>query len=122
MVWRHRFVGRGSFSLVLLFIILAGCLPRSRGSATQTDWPDYLGDKARTHFSALDQINNGNVRRLQVAWVYHAGDARDDNLSQIQCNPLVVGGVLYGTTPQLKLVALHADTGKQIWRFDPFAG
>src|SRR6185369_15609566 len=44
-----------------------------------------------------------------------------DNFSQIQCNPLVVGGVLYGTTPRLKLVALDAVTGHELWRFDPFA-
>lgn len=91
-------------------------------SATNRDWPEYLGDKARSHFSPLDQLNTHNVRRLEVAWTYHSGDARDDNLSQIQCNPLIVGGVLYGTTPQLKLVALNAATGKELWRFDPFAG
>jgi quinoprotein glucose dehydrogenase len=91
-------------------------------SAADREWPVYLGDKACSHFSPLDQINGANVHRLALAWTYHAGDARDDNLSQIQCNPLVIGGVLYGTTPQLKLVALQAATGKELWRFDPFAG
>jgi quinoprotein glucose dehydrogenase len=57
-----------------------------------------------------------------VAWTYHSGDARDDNFSQIQCNPLIIDGILYGTTPQLKLVALDAATGHERWRFDPFAG
>ena len=104
---------------LLCFIAVLGQLD---AAAADRDWPEYLGDKARTHFSPLDQVNTRNVRRLQVAWTYHAGDARDDNLSQIQCNPIIVGGMLYGTTPQLKLIALQAATGRELWRFDPFAG
>ena len=90
--------------------------------AADLDWPVYLGDKASTHFSALTQINRRNVHRLQVAWTYRSGDGRQDDRSQIQCNPLVIGGVLYGTSPQLKLLALDASTGRERWRFDPFAG
>ena len=62
------------------------------------------------------------MHRLQVAWTYRSGDGRQDDRSQIQCNPLVIGGVLYGTSPQLKLLALDASTGRERWRFDPFAG
>ena len=40
--------------------------------------------------------------------------------SQIQCNPLVVHGVLYATSPQLKVLALDAATGARKWVFDPF--
>jgi quinoprotein glucose dehydrogenase len=85
------------------------------------DWGVYLGDKASTQFSDLTQINKTNVQRLQAVWTFRSGDARQDNRSQIQCNPLVIGGVLYGTSPQLKLLALNAATGQEIWRFDPFA-
>ncbi len=85
--------------------VVAVALPLLAAAAANRDWPEYLGDKARTHFSPLKQVNTSNVRRLQVAWTYHAGDARDDNLSQIQCNPVVVGGVLYGTTPQLNMTS-----------------
>lgn len=89
--------------------------------AAGRDWPVYLGDAASSHYSTLRQITPRNVRRLEVAWTYRSGDARADNRSQIQCNPLIVDGVLYGTSPQLKLVALDAATGRELWRFDPFA-
>ncbi len=89
--------------------------------AADRDWPVYLGDKASTHFSPLTQINRKNVTRLEVAWTYRSGDGRSDDRSQIQCNPLIVNGVLYGTSPQLKLLALDASTGRERWRFDPFA-
>ncbi len=86
--------------------------------AAGRDWPAYLGDKAASHYSTLDQITPGNVKGLEVAWTWHAGDARPDS-SQIQCNPLVIDGVIYATTPAMKLVALDARTGTELWRFEP---
>ncbi len=87
--------------------------------AADVDWPVYLGDKGSTHFSTLRQVNRRSVARLEVAWVYHSGGLDGQNRSQIQCNPLIVDGVLYGTTPDQQLFALAADTGRELWRFDP---
>jgi len=103
---------------ILLLPALLLCAGRTQ--AADQNWPTYLGDAARSHFSPLDQIDRRNVRRLEVAWVYHSGDAREDR-SQNQCNPLIIDGVLYGTSPQLKLLALDAATGRELWRFDPAA-
>lgn len=90
---------------------------------TQADeeWPVYGADHANSRYSILDQINRGNVHQLQPAWVYHAGDHRTDNRSEIQCNPIIVNGILYATSPALKVFALRADTGDELWTFDPFA-
>jgi quinoprotein glucose dehydrogenase len=109
----------GSKRYLLLAATLLGSVAALR--AADHDWPVYLGDKASTHFSPLEQINRNNVQRLQVAWTCHCGDTRQDDRSQIQCNPLVIDNVLYGTSPQLKLLALDAVTGRELWRFDPFA-
>jgi len=89
-------------------------------AAAGHDWPTYLADKAASHYSTLAQITPENVGQLEVAWTWHAGDARPDT-SQIQCNPLVIDGTLYATSPQQKLVALDAATGRELWRFDPAA-
>ncbi|MFK7935545.1 MAG: PQQ-binding-like beta-propeller repeat protein [Saprospiraceae bacterium] len=91
-------------------------------SDNSADWPSYLGGDDSNQYSTLAQINTENVSELQPAWTYRSGDADADNRSQIQCNPLVIDGILYGTSPQLKLFALDAATGKEIWRFDPFGG
>ena len=69
------------------------------------------GDPGHTQHSPLAQITPANVARLRVAWTYHTGDARPDNRSQIQCNPVVVDGVLYATSAGLKAFALDAATG-----------
>lgn len=83
------------------------------------DWPTYLGDGSSQH-STLDQITPANAHRLETAWIYHAGGTDPNNYSQMQTSPIVVGGILYGASPQLQHFALDAATGNELWRFDPF--
>ncbi|GHB84353.1 outer membrane protein assembly factor BamB family protein [Persicitalea jodogahamensis] len=87
-----------------------------------TTWATYRADAASTAYSALDQINLSNVENLEVAWTYQSGDAREGNRSSIQCNPIVADGRMYVSSPALKLMALDPETGRELWRFDPFAG
>lgn len=82
-------------------------------------WQVYGGSKENIHYSSLTQIDTNNVRDLQVAWEYHTLDADTANHSQIQCNPIIIDSTLYGTSPQAKLFALDAATGKQKWVFNP---
>jgi len=84
------------------------------------DWTMFGGGGENIHYSALSQITHENVHQLQVAWRYDSGD--EFNGSEMQCNPVVVDGVLYATTPKLRVVALDAATGKEIWSFDPNEG
>jgi len=102
-----------------LALLAAGIARPADSRAAGNDWPAYLGDAGASHFSPLRQINPGNVARLAVAWTYRTGGADPDNRSQIQCNPLVVGTVLFGTTPDQRVFALDAATGRELWRFDP---
>ena len=80
-------------------------------------WTVYGGGPDSIRYSALGQINRTNVARLEVAWTYDTGDAFAD--SEMECNPIVVNGLLYATTPKLRLIALDAATGKLRWSFDP---
>jgi quinoprotein glucose dehydrogenase len=110
------------FEWVLFTCVLTLAMTFTIQAIESQDWASYLGDNERTHFSPLKQINNRNVAKLEVAWTYHCGDMRPGDRSQIQCNPLIIDGVLYGTSPELKLLALDAATGRELWRFDPYAG
>ena len=84
-------------------------------------WPAYLGEGA-AHYSAASQITTKNVTELEPAWSYRTGDLDPEAGGQIQCNPLVIDGVLYGTSPRLMLFALDAATGRELWRFTPDFG
>jgi len=91
-------------------------------SSKYVNWAAYLGDKQSSQFTPLTQINKKNVKNLKVAWEYHAGDPDTiKNRTQIQCNPLIIDGILYGSSPKLKFFALDAKTGKALWKFDPYA-
>ena len=110
------------FRLILPFSYL-GCLFFSAcgekvPAIEYTGWAHYGGSEDGARYSSLSQINQSNVSELQVAWTYHTGDASER--SQIQCQPIVVNGLLFGTTPKLNVFALDAATGKEVWRFDPF--
>ena len=85
----------------------------------QTDWRTWSGGNDGNRYSPLTQITKANVSKLKVAWEYHSGDGDARGRTMMQCTPLVIGGVLYATTPTLMAVALDAATGKEIWRFDP---
>ncbi len=82
------------------------------------EWRHYLGDPGRSHYSPLAQINRDNVTSLELAWSYDTGPL-EGSLSQIQCNPIVVDGTLYGTTSRAHVFALDAANGRERWRFDP---
>ena len=84
------------------------------------NWPVYLGDYASSHFVTASEINRQNVSSLQVAWTFDGGESDPNNRSQIQCNPLVVDGVLYGSTASLKFIALDAASGALKWSYNPF--
>ncbi|MEQ9290326.1 MAG: PQQ-binding-like beta-propeller repeat protein [Cyclobacteriaceae bacterium] len=102
---------------VSLCIFLAGCSQNSPKTEYNT-WKIYRGDEGSNAYSTLAQINKDNVKHLDLAWTYQTGDHKSG--TSIQCNPIVVDGVLYGTTPTLKVFALDASTGKEIWKFNPF--
>ncbi|MFO1497270.1 MAG: PQQ-binding-like beta-propeller repeat protein [Verrucomicrobiota bacterium] len=85
-------------------------------------WPTYGGDPAGTKYSPLAQINRTNVTQLQPAWVYRCDDMRLQPASTIECNPLIIDGIIYLTTAGLKVAALEAATGQTRWIFDPWNG
>ncbi len=90
---------------------------------TDLDWPTYGGNNAGNRYSPLTQINKDNVQNLQLTWTYDTGENNnpEERAMNLQCQPIVVNGILYGTTPKMKLFAVHAANGEQVWKFDPFA-
>jgi quinate dehydrogenase (quinone) len=89
----------------------------------QKDWAHYGNTVGGSRFVALDQINRSNVDKLQVAWTFHTGDVAvsDGNGAEDQLTPLQIGERVFICTPHNDLIALDADTGKQLWRHDVHA-
>jgi quinoprotein glucose dehydrogenase len=95
------------------------------GVGPQTDWPTYGHDPGGLQYSPLKQINTGNVAKLQVAWTYDirpkpdvadVGATPPRNRAS-QSTPLVVGNVMYLSTPYSHVMAMEPETGKVIWDY-----
>jgi quinoprotein glucose dehydrogenase len=99
--------------LLFLLPVLPGC---SSHKYNYSNWEMYRGGPESNCYSSLTQVNLQNVSQLEIAWTYHTNDKGP----AIQCNPIVINGVMYVTSPALKVIALNAATGKMIWTFDPF--
>jgi len=102
----------------MLGVVLLATAAVHAAAPASADWPAYLGGEDRSHYSTLAQINPANVHTLAVVWTYRAGEVGANPRSEMQCNPLVVGGVMFATLPGAKLIALDAATGREHWRFD----
>src|SRR5579883_1495500 len=87
--------------------------------AFAADWP-VNGGPDNIRYTTLSQISSANVAKLQQVWRWDSHDEFKD--SEMQSNPIVVDGVLYATTPKMRVAALDAATGKEIWVFDPNDG
>lgn len=97
----------------------AGPLPVINGRNT-IGWSNVGNDKGGMRYARVKQITRENVKDLKVAWTYKCGDGTSG--STIECTPIMVEGVLYLTTPRLKIVALDAGTGREIWTYNPHSG
>jgi quinoprotein glucose dehydrogenase len=93
---------------------------RTRPGTGYLDWKAYGGGPDNIRYSRLDQINRNNVRKLKVAWTFDSGDAFPG--SEMQCNPIMVNGALFVTTPKHRILALDAARGTLRWSFDPTVG
>lgn len=104
-------------ALILLLVSCDQKSPESKASELAT-WKVKGGNPEATQYSSLSQITKENVNNLTLAWKYDSQEADTaQNRSQMQCNPIIIEGVLYGTSPTLKAFALDAKTGKEIWKF-----
>ena len=99
-------------------LLLAPAAMQAQGR--NVDWPVYGGGSDNTHYTSLNQITPANVSKLEVAWKYETHDESPG--SEMQANPIILDGVLYAESPKLKIFALDAATGREIWKFDPSGG
>ena len=123
----HSFYMRDFFrySFYLLFLVLVPCIlclgcdveaNKKDDANSYTDWTSYLGGLERNHNTRLDQIHPQNLDQLEVVWTYTMPDE-----GQMQMNPVIIDSILYGVSANMRIVALHAASGNEIWTFQDSA-
>jgi len=100
--------------------------PAAQVDVAASDWPYYRGNTAGTAYSTLDEINRDNAKSLRLAWSFDtaeaSGSAWNTEASDMECNPLAIGGKVYVVSPKGRLLKLDGATGRLIWSFDPADG
>ncbi len=105
---------------IVLLILHAAAAAAAAQPPPAGEWPAYGRDRGGERFSPLDGINRGNVSRLGVAWEYSTGEAavKMSQSVSFEATPLMVGGILYLSTPLGKVIALEPETGQERWVTD----
>jgi quinoprotein glucose dehydrogenase len=108
------------FAARTLVVFVAACLAVCEGAQAQSapgDWPLYNRDLAGTRHSPLTQITPENVAKLRAAWSFRLGahPTAGTISGGSEYTPVVVGGIVYLTTPTA-VVALEGDSGRELWR------
>lgn len=109
---------------------LQGALPGTRGPATdgiyagvpQQDWTNYGRSARGDRWSPVNQITPKNVSTLEKAWEFHTGDLQrpsDPDEFTYEVTPIKVGGLVYLCSPHNIVFALDAETGREVWRYNP---
>ncbi|MEO7322252.1 MAG: PQQ-binding-like beta-propeller repeat protein, partial [Burkholderiales bacterium] len=108
---------------LLAVLVSTGCWSANSGELTDerllsaaqdnANWLMYSRDYTNQRFSPLAQVNTDNAKRLAPKWIYQSGVS-----STFQSSPIVVDGVMYISLPFNHVVALQAQTGKELWRYE----
>ena len=107
-----------------LFAVLLFALCATSIGGQSTDWPYYAGDAFSSRYTSLRQIDSTNVGALSVVWRYTPPDKAiaESNRRGYDTNrgtPVKVGNVLYYGSPYNILCAVDAQSGRELWTFDP---
>lgn len=112
-----------------LFLLLSTGSAESQQGADGGSWQAFAADLGSTKYSPLEQIDSGNVERLQIAWRRPALDAYYKNLNPEQrirdyygAAPLVIDGVAYIPNGVGLVEAFDPGTGETLWVQKPVGG
>jgi quinoprotein glucose dehydrogenase len=112
-------------TILNLLLALGTSVAAMQSPSPSQAWPAYAGDNAATHYSPLTDITPENVARLTVAWEWSPAEQNKQEFGtqpgNFQNTPLMIDNVLYVSTMYNRLAALDAESGKELWSYDPKA-
>ena len=90
---------------------------------TMIEWPYVGSDQSHSKFSPATQITANNVSNLEIAWEWEPGELPLPEYGTrpggFETTPIMIDNVLYLSTMYTRVIALDAETGKELWAFDP---
>ncbi len=97
----------------------------ARQTAAMIEWPYVGSGQAHTKYSTAGEITAANVGELEIVWRWDPNEKPLEKYGTrpgpFQATPIMVGDVLYLSTMYTRVAALDAETGAELWTFDPKA-
>ena len=94
-------------------------------SGDMVEWPYVGADQGASKYSPLADVDVSNVETLEVAWTWEPNELPNQEFrtrpGSFEVMPLMIDNIVYVSTMYTRVVALDADTGEQLWAFDPEA-
>ena len=115
--------------LCAIAVVVGVAVPVALGAQERAgemvEWPYVGAEQSHTKYAALDDINLTNVDQLEIVWEWEPGELPLEEFGtrpgSFQATPLMIDNVVYLSTMYTRVVALDADTGEELWAFDPEA-
>ncbi len=111
--------------LVATAALLSTTLAGAQEPGAMIEWPYVGAGQAHTKYSVAEDITVANVDELRIVWQWEPNEKPLEEYGarpgQFQATPVMVDNVLYISTMYTRVAALDAETGAELWTFDPRA-
>jgi alcohol dehydrogenase (cytochrome c) len=122
----RRWIARALYAMTLALIASASGVIQAqvtferllRADQEPQNWLTYSGNLSGQRYSPLTQITPGNVKNLELQWVFQSRRPAEP-AEKFEATPLVVDGIMYTVLAPNHVVALDAATGRMFWLFSP---
>jgi quinoprotein glucose dehydrogenase len=112
-------------TLCAIAIVSSAVLLGAQGQPqVMIEWAYAGSEPSQTKYSTAADITPSNVNRLELTWQWRPNELPLSDGTQpgnFQGTPLMIDDVLYLSTSFNRVVALNAETGAELWAFDPKA-
>ena len=109
----------------LIAIVLVSVVGTEAGQNDLIEWPYVGADQDHTKYSPVDEITHDNVDELEIVWEWDPNEMPLQEYGtrpgSFKATPIMLDNILYFPTMYNRVVALNAETGQELWVFDPKA-
>ncbi|MFZ4862270.1 PQQ-binding-like beta-propeller repeat protein [Sphingobacterium sp. Mn56C] len=97
-------------AMLAVAMAFVACHSSDKDYRRKNQWWEYGGMPDQSKYVETQELTLDNIHNLSVEWAYEL----TDNASY-QFNPIVVDSIMYVLAHNNSLVALHVDTGRELW-------
>ncbi len=111
--------------LVAMVALVTMAVACTQPPVAAAGWSFVGSDQGHTKYSVAAEITAVNVDELEIVWQWEPNEAPLEEYGTrpgpFQATPVMVDDILYLSTMYTRVVALDAETGTELWTFDPRA-